>query len=195
MTDLGLRERKKERTRAAIEEAALELFDRKGLEATTVDEIAAAADVSPRTFFRYFAAKEDVVFCHDDDGDWLLTLLQERAPGDSALDVLRSAFLALATDFEANRERHLRRFRLSRSSPGLHLRLAERRRRHEELLVEGLSDDTTDMLELRVEVASAFAALRVCIDDWLEQGGTSHLPSLALGVLDRLGRGFERPAV
>ncbi|HEX8977845.1 MAG TPA: TetR family transcriptional regulator [Solirubrobacteraceae bacterium] len=60
----GLRERKKAKTRAAIQAAALELFERHGYEATTVDQIAELSEVSQSTFFRYFRTKEDVVL-HD----------------------------------------------------------------------------------------------------------------------------------
>jgi AcrR family transcriptional regulator len=64
---VGLRERKKQRTRSTLIDAAIELCHRQGFEATTVDQIAAAADVSPRTFSRYFATKDAVMLAFIDE--------------------------------------------------------------------------------------------------------------------------------
>jgi AcrR family transcriptional regulator len=96
MTDLparagpGLRERKKARTRAAIRQHALRLFAEQGYTATTVEQIADAAEVSPATFFRYFPTKEDVVL--QDDFDLITIEALEQQPGDlSPIAALRAA--------------------------------------------------------------------------------------------------------
>jgi AcrR family transcriptional regulator len=86
----GLRERKKARTRAAIREHALRLFREQGYQATTVEQIAAAAEVSPSTFFRYFPTKEDVIL--QDDMDTLMVEAFERQPaGLSPVAAIRAA--------------------------------------------------------------------------------------------------------
>lgn len=77
----GLRERKKLRTREALADAAFDLFQRKGFEATTIDEIAEQVDFSPRTFFRHFASKEDVA----------LTLMEQQFTALYAAFVARPA--------------------------------------------------------------------------------------------------------
>jgi AcrR family transcriptional regulator len=87
----GLRERKRARTRRAIADAALELFARQGFHATTIPQIAEAADVSPRTVSGYFPAKEDLAF---PDADERITALERRlrarATGETAADALRA---------------------------------------------------------------------------------------------------------
>jgi len=89
----GLRERKKARTRAAIREHALRLFREQGYAATTVEQIAEAAEVSPSTFFRYYPTKEDVVL--QDDLDVLALAAFEAQPADlSPVAAFRSASMA-----------------------------------------------------------------------------------------------------
>ena len=86
----GLRERKKQRTRESIATSALELFGERGYQATTVADIAAAADVSERTVFTYFPTKEDILFSDlADFRERLSEALAERPSGASALDTLR----------------------------------------------------------------------------------------------------------
>ena len=87
---MGLRERKKEQTRRAIEDAAFRLFEERGYAATTVADIAEAADIAPRTFFAYFPSKEAVVF-HDTERDHesLAERLASRPEGEYAFTALR----------------------------------------------------------------------------------------------------------
>jgi AcrR family transcriptional regulator len=88
----GLRQRKKQRTRDELRDAAQELFLRQGYARTTVDEIAAAVDVSQRTFFRYFANKEQVALALMADGtDDLIDYLRARPSGENPLQALRAA--------------------------------------------------------------------------------------------------------
>ena len=86
----GLRERKKARTRASLREHALRLFREQGYQATTVEQIAAAAEVSPSTFFRYFPTKEDLVL-QDDMDTRLMAAFEQQPPGLGPIAAVRAA--------------------------------------------------------------------------------------------------------
>jgi AcrR family transcriptional regulator len=87
---VGLRERKKARTRAALREHALRLFRLQGYQATTVEQIAAAAEVSPSTFFRYFPTKEDLVL-QDDMDTRMIEAFERQPPGLAPIAAVRAA--------------------------------------------------------------------------------------------------------
>jgi AcrR family transcriptional regulator len=95
-TSEGLRSRKKAKTRVMLEDAALRLFAEQGYEATTVEQIAAAIDVSTTTFFRYFPTKADVVLCQQDAHlPMLRNAIVSRPQHESELDALRHAIMGV----------------------------------------------------------------------------------------------------
>lgn len=103
----GLRERKKLRTRAAIQREALRLFSEKGYEATTVEEIAEAVEISPSTFFNYFPSKEDVVW--QDDLDPLILDALSRQPRDvGPIAAMRNAIVEVLASVPPEAERLVR---------------------------------------------------------------------------------------
>src|SRR5215472_13540966 len=86
----GLRERKKAKTRAAVQRHALRLFQEQGYDATTVEQIADAAEISPSTFFRYFPTKEDVVL-YDPIDPILIAEFEAQPPELSPVQAMRRA--------------------------------------------------------------------------------------------------------
>ncbi|MEV5592282.1 TetR family transcriptional regulator [Streptomyces sp. NPDC052496] len=122
----GLRERKKQRTRDALIRSALELFTAHGYDETTIDEIAEAVDVSQRTFFRYFASKEEVVFAVQEMVEARFIEELERRPATEApLEALHSAVMTSWDDIGGAiqsvipLELHMRTYRMIESTPAL----------------------------------------------------------------------------
>lgn len=123
----GLRQRTRDAVRQQIADVALVMFDEQGFAETTVDEIAAAVDISPRSFFRYFASKEDVVL--DDPmiyGEPVRQRLAESLESMPVWDALRSAFQTAVDVGESNPEWALRATRVMISSPSLRARNTEK---------------------------------------------------------------------
>ena len=106
----GLRERKRVRTRRSIADAALDLFARQGFHATTIPQIAAAADVSPRTVSGYFPAKEDLAFPDADERiSALERRLRTRPPGETTAGTLQLWLPELLSEDAPHADEHRRR--------------------------------------------------------------------------------------
>jgi AcrR family transcriptional regulator len=115
----GLRERKKARTREAIIDAALDLFERNGYDDTTIEDIAAAAEVSPRTFFRYFDSKLELIMVRaDSKHDDLGPALAARPPEEGLLEAIRQV-LKTQLDTQLADPLVLREFQVMLSTPSL----------------------------------------------------------------------------
>ena len=168
MNTHGLRERKKQRTRQQIVEAAFGLFRERGFQATTVAEIAAEADIAPRTFFAYFPSKEAVVF-YDFDAmfESLRVSIEGRPADETAIDALRRWLEhSLPVKHEEGEDAVLRK-RLCIDEPALAAYQKGLLARLEVILREGVARDLgepADGLRPKLVSAAAVAALSA-IDD------------------------------
>ena len=184
----GLRERKKQRTREQIVEAAMRLFAERGYHATTIADIATAADVAPRTFFTYFPSKEAVVFHNlDRDLDSLASALRHRLPGETAFDALRRWIDAMFDQWTAEENEALLRKRLCREDEGLANFQGGIFARMQELLLEAIADDlgeAQETLRPRLVTAAAIAALTSLEGTLHEKTEQRVAKAEALAVLD-----------
>lgn len=159
----GLRERKKRQTREAIAAAALDLFERQGYAATTIAQIAAAADVSPRTVFGYFASKEELIFL--DQGEWygrLEARINGRPAHETAPEALRAWMEEMLGAWEG-REAEMRvRGSVIAADEGLCALKARNKERVWELLAGAIAQDLgrpPNALEPRMAAAATTAIL------------------------------------
>ena len=198
---VGLRERKKLKTREALEQAALELFDKQGFDGTTVEEIVEACDVSPRTFFRYFPTKEALLLSDADEKCQLLvTGLLERPAGESPLRSIRESLVENLASLDHDRPRLLLQSRIMAESPGLRTYKIERQQSWEEAIFQALltreaatpgSGHST--FELRLVASTAIAALRAAVETWLEDGGD--VIALVDDAFARIAAGLDHSVV
>lgn len=168
----GLRERKKAKTRIAIQEHAFRLFDAQGYEQTTVEQIAEAAEVSPSTFFRYFPTKEDVVL-YDPFDPLVIEAFLAQPPALSVIGAMRAAMKAL-TNEDGSRwvEQQRERTALILGQPELRRRMLDEFVRAMEPFARAIADRLgrpTDDLRVRVTVG---ALLGVGMTIWLDTGAS-----------------------
>jgi AcrR family transcriptional regulator len=170
MSSPGLRERKKQKTRWSIQEHALRLFQEQGYEQTTVDQIAAAAEISPSTFFRYFKTKEEVVV--QDEYDPLLVQLLAAQPADQApIPALRAAIGAAFAHFSTEEIAKVRqRSELMLAVPALRMRMLDNFTGTMELLAGAVAARTgrgVDDLEVRAFAGAVTGALIAAVFAWV----------------------------
>ena len=195
-----LRERKKQRTREALLRVAIELFTTEGYERTTVDDIADAVEVSQRTFFRYFAGKEDAALALDEmTVTRFVDAVRARPPHEPPLDALRQAVLESwdtlheVVESVVPVERFLAMYRVIESTPVLLAAHLRRSAEVEEVLTrvlaerEGLDAATDPRPRLLVAVFSG--VMRVTERQWLTDGEFSleAMRELTVSHLELLG--------
>ena len=180
----GLRERKKQQTRATIARVALELFAERGYERTTLAEIADAAEVSKRTIFTYFGSKEDILFC---DLPALFgrleQTLEQRSPGSTTVDALR-VFLASVVPLDDNAGL---RQKIIHTNEALRLSKRARFARIEQLIAESIAKDLDagpDDVRPPLVAASITAALTTTRDRLEAESGEQISQEQAAAILD-----------
>ncbi|MDP9223407.1 MAG: TetR family transcriptional regulator [Actinomycetota bacterium] len=192
----GLRETKKASTSQAIVDAAMELFKGRHFSDVSIDEIAAAAGIARRTFFRYFPTKEDV--CLDRrrlDREFAAAALRARAPGEDdvtlvmrvLVEVQRRAFAAFKP------EHQLELHRLTHFEPELAARSWLLMEEVRDVLVAGLvssNSDRSELLRARVLSSACIMVVDAGITTWIEGAMREDLDAVLAEGADHLRRGF-----
>lgn len=193
----SLRERKKRSTRRALRLAALSLVAERGLDGVTTDEIAAAADVSPRTFFNYFAGKEDALVGNDPEvAGQLAAALTERPADEAPLDALRAVLEAYAGTVSIDETFWSLRARVLEAHPHLRAALAgssaELDRALTEALVRRMGTAPTDLYPA-LAVAVATSAARTALWHAGTTGFTRPFRDVVGEAFDVLAAGLPAP--
>ena len=189
------RERKKLATRWAIHDAAFDLVERHGLAGTTIEAISDQAGVAPRTFWSYFASKEDAVINRDPEGaEHLRAALLARPAGEDAISSLRCVLEEYVSDRLVDSDRAVRRQQLVRREPQLMAAVAASFDDVERSLVEAVAErlGLDPMRDLRpgVLVAAAGGACRVAQMRWADEQGRTPFHDLVDEAFAQLADGL-----
>lgn len=183
----GLRQRRKLSTRRALEDAALHLFARDGFDATTIEAIAVEAEVSPRTFFRYFASKDEVLNPDREQRQGQLAdeMRRHAAEPIGDLALVARALVALAPHFDAEREQLALRRQAAESSPLLRGRMLDVLVSWEHAVARALAErhgaDRRDLAPAAT-AAAAVHVWQVALSRWLREPG--------VGLTDQIEEAF-----
>jgi AcrR family transcriptional regulator len=177
----GLRERKRQQTRERLTRVAMALFLERGFEATTLDDIASAADISRRSFFHYFASKEDVVFAwHEESIAALIAAVAARPANESMLAAAENAISAMVRQLEPGEA--IAMARLKRDNPALQARDQVKYEKLERALAEALgrrAGHKTEKLQARLVAMIATGAMRIGGELWAAEGARENPEALA----------------
>ena len=194
----GLRERKKQATRAALHEAALRLVAERGLDGVSVDDIAARADVSARTFFNYFPSKDDAVVGLDPAmADRQARAYLDRPSSESPVQALRAVAREQAVLMAADAELWPLRLRVIDAHAPLLARLAAAFAEAERALAGAVAHRsgtaaTVDIYPTLLAAVSG-AAMRTALHQWHATDFTASLPQLLDQTWDVLEAGLQAP--
>lgn len=194
-TTPGLRERKKARTRAAIQAHALRLFAEQGYEATTIEQIAEAAEISPSTYFRYFRTKEDVVV-EDDYDPMILAAFQAAGPADRPLTRLRAAVREMLALIDDEQPQILERTQLIFAVPALRARTLQNMLTTMDVFAEALARDSglpAADRRVRVFTGAVVGAWMAVLVRWAETDGEERLSQMIDDALATLEEGLDKP--
>jgi len=180
---LGLRERKKERTREQLVVTALQLFTQRGYEETTIDDVVDAVEVSPRTFFRYFQSKEDVLVAWVDEfSERVRHALAARPPAEEPFTALGNALTAAVAVYEAKRTHFLALERFIARTPAVRAQKLEKLGRCSQVMIEALAKrlgvDARRDLAPRLLANCAIGILGAAVDTWIAQDGQGSLAKI-----------------
>jgi AcrR family transcriptional regulator len=169
----GLRERKRQQTRERLTQVAMALFLERGFEATTLDDIAAAADISRRGFFHYFASKEDVVFAWQEDSTAaLIAAVAARPASESMLAAAENAMSAMVRQLKPGEA--IAMARLKRDNSALQARDQVKYEKLERALAEALgkrAGHKAEKLQARLVAMMTTGAMRIGAEFWAADGG------------------------
>jgi AcrR family transcriptional regulator len=182
----GLRERKKAHTRELIIDAAIDLFERNGFDATTVEEIAAAADISPRTFFRYFESKIDVVMAEKgEDHQDIETLLAARPANENPIEAMRQVIRTeLGRSLADETSLTARQYRVVMTTPSLRALAFDHFHEHQDAIARAFAARLgVDAASLKMQVLAATVASTTwtVLDWWVADGAA---PGRLLAMID-----------